>query len=51
MISHKHKFLFIAVPKTASATARKIFEDLYDVHSTGRCRIKKLTTTIALQMI
>ena len=35
MISHKHKFLFIAVPKTASGTARKIFEDLYDVHSTG----------------
>ena len=36
MISHKHKFLSLAVPKTASGTTRKIFEDLYDIHATGR---------------
>jgi hypothetical protein len=35
LISHKHKFVFIAVPKTASASVRQILEPYSDIISEG----------------
>jgi len=35
LISHKHKFIFIAVPKTATATIRYLLESYSDIVSKG----------------
>ena len=39
IISHKHKFIFIAVPKTGSQTVRKLFRSFLDENDEEQCAL------------
>jgi hypothetical protein len=42
IISHKHKFIFIAVPKTGSQTVRKLFRSFLDENDEEQCSLLDL---------